>query len=123
MKMRSALSTLAYVASLATLGIAAIHLSQALALYSPLAADHLGPRAPRFTQSVITLAPKLPFMLAGAGLLSLVAVAISRFRHRALETRTFVLTFSATFNFAVAASFPSVFYVGYFVVPKAANAF
>ena len=122
MKLRIGLSIWIYFCSLIALAVSAGHLSLAIELYSPLAANHLGPRAPIFTQEMILAAPRYPLYLAAAGALSLVGAIYFWRSRRTTEAKTFAVTLIAAFNLAIAAVLPPLFYIGYFVVPKAANA-
>jgi hypothetical protein len=122
MKLRIGLTLWIYFTSLVALAISAGHLNLAIELYSPLAANHLGPRAPLFTQEVISAAPHYPLYLAIAGGLSLLAAAYFWRSSRPTETKTFAVTLVAAINLALAAVIPPMFYIGYFVIPKAANA-
>jgi len=122
MKLRIGLTIWIYLSSLVALAVSAGHLSHAIELYSPLAADHLGPRAPMFTQQVILAAPRYPLYLVAVGAVSLIAAIYFWRSRRTTDTKTFAVTLIAAINLSLAAVLPPLFYIGYFVVPKAANA-
>lgn len=122
MKLRIVLTIWIYVSSLIALASSAVHLNLALELYSPLAADHLGPYAPLLTQEVIRSAPSYPLYLAAAAAASLLGALYFWRSRRATDTKTFAVTLIAAVNFALSAAIPAMFYIGYFVVPRAANA-
>ncbi len=122
MKLRTGLTIWIYLSSLIALAVSAGHLNLALEIYSPLEATHLGPKAPMFTQEIIRAAPRYPFYLAGAGVVSLFAGLYFWRSDRPTETKTFAVTFIAAVNLALAAVIPPLFYIGYFIIPKAANA-
>lgn len=123
MKLRIALTLWIYFGSLIALAAGASHLDLALGLYSPLDATHLGPRAPAFTQMVVQAAPRYPLWLAIGAVASVLAALYFWRSHRPTETKTFAVTLIAALNFSLAAALPMAFYIGYFVVPKAANSF
>jgi hypothetical protein len=122
MKLRIGLTLWIYVSSLFALAAAAGHLVLVLDLFSPLTATHLGPYAPMITQEVIRTAPRYPIYLAVTAAASLLATLYFWRSHRPTETKTYAVTLIAAVNFAVAAALPAMFYVAYFVAPKAANA-
>jgi hypothetical protein len=122
MKLRTGLTIWIYFSSLIALAVSAGHLNLALELYSPLTATHLGPQAPMFTEEVIRAAPRYPLYLEAAGVVSLIAVLYFWRSQRPADTKTFAITLIAAVNLALAAVIPPLFYIGYFVIPKAANA-
>lgn len=123
MKLRIALTLWIYACSLVALAVSAGHLNFAIELYAPLAATHLGPYAPLFTQEIVQSAPRYPLYLGAAGVASLVPALYFWRSRRPTETKTYAVTLIAAVNFALAAAIPPLFYIGYFVIPKAANAF
>lgn len=123
MKLRIGLTLWIYLCSLIALAAGASHLDLALGLYSPLDATHLGPRAPAFTQAIIQAVPHHPLWMVIGAVASVLAALYFWRSQRPTETKTFAVTMIAAMNFALAAALPMAFYVGYFVVPKAANSF
>lgn len=121
MKLRIGLTLWIYFCSLIALLAGANHLDLALGLYAPLDATHLGPRAPVVTQMIIEAAPRYPLWLALAAAASVLAALYFWRSRRPTETKTYAVTLIAAMNFALAAALPTAFYIGYFVVPKAAN--
>ena len=94
----------------------------AVEVYSPLDPAHLGPRVPMFTQGVVD---EVHTYLLGMGIVGVASAigAIYFWRSsRPAEVKTYAVTFLAGVNLMIAAAIPPLFYIGYFVLPKAANA-
>lgn len=123
MNLRIGLTLWIYFCSLIALAGGASYLDLALGLYSPLNATHLGSRAPAFTEAIIQAVPHYPLWMVIGAVASVLAGLYFWRSHRATETKTFAVTVIAAMNFALAATLPMAFYIGYFVVPKAANSF
>jgi len=122
MKIRLILTIWMFLASLFFLVGGAVYMGLAIDLYSPLSASHAGPATPAFTQSVVESAPNYPtYMGVVAGLSLLAAVYFWRCR-RPFETKSFAIAFISAINFFVAGNLHMAFFIGYFVLPKAANA-
>lgn len=121
-KVRIGLTIWIFISSLIALAVGGGHLSLAVEVYSPLNPAHLGPRVPMFTQGVVNEVNSYLMGMGVVGVVSTIAAIYFWRGSRPTEIKTYAVTFLAGVNLMIAAAIPPLFYIGYFVLPKAANA-
>lgn len=119
MNLRAAVSTLAFVASLAEVAAAAAWLSSAMeTLPSPggnLPATHV----PAFTRAIVDAAPAFPSYLVACGVLTTAGALYLWRSSRPADSKTFWISILALVNMFVAGQLSMSFFVGYVLLPKA----